>query len=59
MKVPIMLFFPTSCQFLFGPNNLLSTLFPIAISLCSSLNIRDQVSLREEIILQIYTTFSK
>jgi hypothetical protein len=29
---------------LFGPNILLSTLFPNTLSLCSSLNVRDQVS---------------
>jgi hypothetical protein len=29
---------------LFGPNNLLSTLFSITLSLCFSFNVRDQVS---------------
>jgi hypothetical protein len=29
---------------LFGPNSLLSTLFPHTLSLCSSLNVRDHVS---------------
>jgi hypothetical protein len=31
-------------SFLLGPNILLSTLFSITLSLCSSLNVRDQVS---------------
>jgi hypothetical protein len=33
-----------STSSLFGPNILLSTLFPNTLSLCSSLNVRDQVS---------------
>jgi hypothetical protein len=38
-------FFPTSCQFIpFGPNTLLNTLFSNNLSLCSSLNVREQVS---------------
>jgi hypothetical protein len=36
---------PTSYHFIpFGPNILLSTLFSNTLSLCSSLNVRDQVS---------------
>jgi hypothetical protein len=31
-------------SFLFSPNILLSTLFSNTLSLCSSLNVRDQVS---------------
>jgi hypothetical protein len=45
MKLLIMQFFPTSCHSsLFGPNIPLSTLFSNTLSLCSSLNVRDQVS---------------
>jgi hypothetical protein len=33
---------------LFGPNNFLSTLFSNTLSLCSSLNVRDQVSRNTE-----------
>jgi hypothetical protein len=40
MKLLIMQFSPAS----FGPNILLSTLFSNTLSLCSSLNVRDQVS---------------
>jgi hypothetical protein len=44
-KLLIMQFAPFSCHFiLFGPNILLSTLFSNTLSLCSSLNVRDQVS---------------
>jgi hypothetical protein len=35
---------PPVTSFLFGPNNLLSALFSNTLSLCSSLNVRDQVS---------------
>jgi hypothetical protein len=41
MKLLIMQFSPTS---LFGPDILLSTLFSNTISVCSSLNVTDQVS---------------
>jgi hypothetical protein len=45
MKLLIMQLSPTSCHFiLFGPNILLNTLFSNTLSLCSSLNVRDQVS---------------
>jgi hypothetical protein len=49
-KLLIMQFSPTSClrppvsSSLFGPNILLNTLFSNTLSLCSSLNVRDQVS---------------
>jgi hypothetical protein len=42
MKLLIMQFSPTSS--LFGSNILLNTLFSNTLNLCSSLNIRDQVS---------------
>jgi hypothetical protein len=35
---------PPVTSFLFGPNILLSTLFPNTLSLCSSLSVRDQIS---------------
>jgi hypothetical protein len=45
MKLLIMHFLqPPVTSSLFGPNILLNTLFPNALSLCSSLNIRDHVS---------------
>jgi hypothetical protein len=45
MKLLIMLFSPTSLYFFpLGPNILLSTLFSNTIGLCSSLNVRDQLS---------------
>jgi hypothetical protein len=45
MKVLIMQFPPISCHIsLFGPNILLSTRFSNNLSLCSSLNVRDQIS---------------
>jgi hypothetical protein len=51
MKLLIRQFFPPSCHFiphpsvLLGPNILLSVLFSNTLNLCSSLNLRDQVSL--------------
>jgi hypothetical protein len=45
MKLPIVQLSPFPCYFFpLGPNILLSTLFPNTLSLCSSLNVRDQVS---------------
>jgi hypothetical protein len=45
MKLLIMQFSPTSCHFIFfGPNILFNTLFSNTLSLCSSLNVRDQVT---------------
>jgi hypothetical protein len=45
MKLLIMQFLPTSHHLsLFGPNILISTLYLNTITLCSSLNVRDQVS---------------
>jgi hypothetical protein len=45
MKLLIMQFYPASVtSSLFGPNILLSTMFSNTLSLCSSLNVRDQVS---------------
>jgi hypothetical protein len=44
MQLHIMQFFqPPVTSSLFGPNILLNTLFPDTLSLCSSLNVRDQV----------------
>ena len=42
LKLLAMLFSPVSCSFL--PNILISSIFSKTLSLCSSLNIRDQVS---------------
>jgi hypothetical protein len=45
LKLLIIQFSPTSLTYsLFGPNILLSTLFSDTLSLCSSLNVRNQVS---------------
>jgi hypothetical protein len=44
MKLLIMQLSPASCHFIpLGPNILLGTLFSSTLSLCSSLNVRDQV----------------
>jgi hypothetical protein len=62
MKLLIMQFSPTSCQFisssLFGPNTLLNTLFSNTRSLCSSLNVRDQVSHPYHIVPLLYSSRS-
>jgi hypothetical protein len=45
MKLLFIQFSPSPVtSFLFGPNILLNTLFSITLSLCPSLNVRDQVS---------------
>jgi hypothetical protein len=44
MKLLVMQFSPFSRPSLFGPNILLSTLFSNTLSLCSSPNVRNQVS---------------
>jgi hypothetical protein len=45
MQLLIMQFSPASCHFIpLRPNILLNTLFSNTLNLCSSLNVRDQVS---------------
>jgi hypothetical protein len=56
MKLLIMQFLqPPVTSSLFGPNILLSALFSNTLSLCSSLNVRDQVShpyrIKDEVIV--------
>jgi hypothetical protein len=50
---------PPITSYFFGPNIFLSTLFSNTLSLCSSLNVRDQVSTGRLIILQnlMFTIF--
>ena len=45
MVLYIVLFFESPvATFVLGPNTFLSTLFSKTVSLCSSLNVRDQIS---------------
>jgi hypothetical protein len=44
MKLFIMQFSPTSCRFISLHSNILSSLFSNSLNLCSSLNVKDQVS---------------
>jgi hypothetical protein len=58
MKLLIMQFLqPFITSSLFGPNILLNTLFSNTLSLCSSLNVRDQVSQPYRITEQNYVLF--